>query len=185
MKRISATICSLAIALSGLTAHADSADSWNARVEPLGLLLGLVNARIDYKLGEQFVFGPSILFWNLKVRDLRLRAAGVGLNGEYFFDKAFESGWVIDGGINYSAASFENEDDNGTTKKTKLNAFRGQVLGGYHWFWGNTFNLALGAGLAANTIGKVKIKDQNDNVTEEKSIPAVTLAFEANLGLTF
>lgn len=185
MKRIFSVLMAASLAASTPLAFADTEDSFNARFNPIGLAIGAANLRLDYKIGEQWVLGPSILFWNLDVGDIKLKAVGAAANAEFFFDQAYTHGWMMDGTLGFVDISVEDDTGTAGAESTDVSAMTGSVIGGYHWFWGTTFNLALGAGLSFNTIGNVKTKNASGAVVDEKDVSPVGLALEANLGFTF
>ncbi len=169
----------------GSFAHADVEDNYNIRFSPLGLLIGLGNARFDFKVDEQFTLGPSVVAWNLNLGDVEVRAFGASANGTFYFNRAFEHSWVMDGSLGFASFKVKDKSSITGTEEASASAVVGSITGGYHWFWGNTFNLAVLGGIAFNTVGSVEIKDGTGSVVRKESVSSISPSIGGELGFTF
>lgn len=178
-------ICFILISLLGLSHSALAEDNrmWNFRFSPLGALVGLVNAEVDYKIGPQMTVGPSIYLWNLKVTDIEVKSSGLGLQGRYFFDQVFSDGWYAVGQLGFSSTEASIRS-NGVTYTGSASGLGLQLGGGYHWFW-QSFNLNLGGLLGLVPATKIDLKDSNGNRYSESYSGRASFGAEFTIGWVF
>lgn len=165
------------------SASSNVSKDWNFRFGPVGLLIGLVNLEMDYKINNKFTIGPSLAFWNLKLLDVTIRASSIGVQGRYFFDEVYTDSWYGLGKIQASKVKAEIED-NGVVY-TGEGSGGGLSLGlGYHWFWDSSFNMNLGFGVNTSTT-KVKVKDSLGNAYKDDAAADGGSFLEFTLGWIF
>ncbi len=116
--------------------------SMNVRVNPLGLLFGSVNGKLDMKMNTNWTVGLYGSYASYSLLSITTKSYGVGVGATYYFNKAFEDSWVVEPFVAYNRTSVT------TTDTASLNGF---VLGsdfGYQWNWAGGFNITLGLGVA-------------------------------------
>jgi hypothetical protein len=174
----------LITALLPFSAHANTDDNWNITTNPLGLILG-VNANLQYKIADNMTIGPDLSFVSFNIDSVKASGLGIGITGDYYFDQAFKTGWYASAGLGYETIAVDYTDIDNNKFSARVNNFTVKGLGGYKWFWGRSFNLTLGLGLAANFPSKRDIT--SDDGSETKSVPlsAISLAGDASIGWTF
>lgn len=147
----------------------------------------MLNGKLDYKLTDQISLGPSFMYWDIDVGDIEVDARGVGISGTYYFNKVFANSWWASSGLSYMNMKVADEDPTpGTSSDTAtVDGMFLNFMGGYHWFWGNSFNLQLGAGISFNTIGDFEIKNTNGALSRKKNYPSVQGLWGGSLGFTF
>ena len=178
LRLIAATVICLSI--GSTTARAET----NLRISPLSLLLGLVGAEADFGISENWTLGPTFYYLNRSSDDFDVSATSLGIRGNYYFDRAvFTQGWYI--GPSVSFLSVKVKDNSGTFNDS-ASASGTALTGifGYQWTW-ESFNINLGAGPVAYSLGKIRVKDSNGNEDTYSTYSNVGLSIEFNLGWKF
>lgn len=161
-----------------------SGNNMNFRFSPLGLLVGILNGDLQFKMSNQWTMGPSALVWNLKVPDITLNATGAALSGMYYFDEVFEDSWYVSPAVGYISLT--------TKEKENLIDYEGNYTGlhmalgaGYIWHW-ESFNLSLGANWFYLLSGNISKKDAAGNPKEDSSLAGIpSVRFDFMMGFTF
>ena len=172
-------------ALASRPATADPEDNWNVRVGALGLLARVLSVGVDYKLSERLALGPAVGVWRRELDDFGGRAAELRVHGEYFFGSAYAEGAVLDFSAGFLGIKAKRHPTAATTEEAEFSAFVAEALGGYHWFFGDSFNFELGAGLRMNTIGHVDLHDEHGGRVGDRYFAPVGLALKGDVGWTF
>lgn len=152
------------------TEYASDARKVNIRVGPLGLLLGYLNADVDFKVGQEWTAGPSIgyLRWNLEAGGVKYSATAfqLGLRTNWYFQgTAINDGWYFGPGLTYSKATVESNE----YEATAMGLIASGIVG-YNWMWEN-FNIMLGGGMFLSTIpGEVEVTRKSNGVKEKVSV---------------
>ena len=60
------------------------AQSANVRVNPLGLLIGLFNADIDFKVTDTVTVGPQLSYLNWSLGSTSVKAYGIGARANFY-----------------------------------------------------------------------------------------------------
>lgn len=156
---------------------------WNIRTSPLGLAIGIANVRLDYALSPSWVIGPEVGFLNRTLRDVKMRAGGVGVAAMYYFDSSLEDSAFLEGAFSVSRIRAKAlQDGNEYSADFDNNSFR--FLAGYQWFWSG-WNLSLGAGLGTNSAGRVRIVDSSGTEVDSVHLRPVVIALDVSLGFAF
>lgn len=160
-------------------------DSWNIRFGPVGLLIGLINMKVDYLVTDHIAIGGDFLTWNFALGDNSIKVNGYGIGAHYYFNPRFEDTWYLTAGL--SSGSFDATLS--PLSGTKRTASYSGVLttrfgGGYHWFW-QSFNMNLGATLQSSSQAKIEYKDTSGTVVETVNAPGIGGGLEFLLGWTF
>jgi hypothetical protein len=188
---ISATYQDAAHAKSGASAASSDANV-NLRLSALGLLVGMLNVDVDFKISNEWTVGPSISFWNYDYDTtlysgdkLRVETAVLGVRGTWSKNGAFRTGLYVSPMLKIVAARAS-----GTSKATGASvsgSARGPILVGvvgYQW-WFDNFNVNIGGGLAVGaSSAKVEVSDGTTSSTAETSRTA-GLALDGMIGYTF
>lgn len=169
------------------TQYASDSRKANFRFGPLGLLLGYLNADLDFKIGQEWTLGPSVgyLRWNLNSTgtNYSVTAYQVGARANWYFEgTAINDGWYFGPSISYTSVKVDSNDYEATATGI---GFTGIM--GYNWMWEN-FNIMLGGGLAAATTpGEVEVTRKSNNTKEKVSVgrSSAGLALEFTLGWAF
>ena len=164
-------------------ASASSAHSFNLRMDPLSLLLGVANVDMDFKLSKSITLGPTLAYLSNSIGTTTYTAYSVGVRMNFYpgGEALEESGWYIGPSVKYVSAKAEVG-----TKSASLSGGALTTVGGYHWMW-DSFNLMLGGGFVATSFpNKVTVKDSN-GTQEEVSVGAIGTgaSLEATLGFAF
>jgi hypothetical protein len=156
----------------------------NVKVEPLGLISGVLGVGVDIPVSSAWTLGPQLRFTNKTVSEYDVTAYSYGVRGNYWLNGAvFTQGWYIGPSFQFIGA---NVKDN-----TGINHLSGSASGvgltgifGYQWMW-DKFNINLGAGPAYYSIGNIKVKDNQGNSENYKGYRSLGLGIEFNLGWKF
>ncbi len=165
-------------------AMASAGNTWNFRFSPVGLLIGIIAAELDYKVAEHIVVGPAFLNWNIKIDDTSLLASVFGVQGAYYINPVYTDSFYVGGALSSLSVSASKTDSVGTKYSASASGTALGVKAGYHWFW-DSFNLNLGLVVSSSSVNKVKIKDDSGNVVDEQNSPGATTGMDFAIGFTF
>lgn len=159
--------------------------SVNFRLSPGGLLVGVANLAAEWKVSDNFSFGPSVGYVNWNIGDVGLNGYSVGIRGTYYPDLVFRDGWYVSPRLSYDPIRVTARDQ-GVAYKGDAGGTRFVAMAGYHWFWEN-FNMNFGAGVAVNSVSKFDLRDDAGNRLEKVATyyTGVTPVVDLDLGLTF
>lgn len=163
---------------------ASEGDSWNLRFSPVGLLMGMIAAEVDYKVTENVVVGPSFLSWNITRNNLSMSASGFGVQGAYYFNPVYTDSFYVGGTFTSFSVSASDTDAYGNKASASASGTGLGFKGGYHWFW-DSFNLNLGLVASSSSMSNVQIKDTNGNVVSKHSSPGTSKGMDFAVGFTF
>lgn len=189
MKFIAIRIFStLVLILSWSSAHAQN--QMNLRVNPLGLLLGGIDATLDFKYDENWTIGPKLSYMSFEAsrsgsftEDFSIKGYSLGARANWFKNGVYTDGLYVGPDLSYSYVKVSSSDTSGTVTAEGQGLYATGLVG-YGWFWQN-FNMMLGGGLTAGLLGtQVKVKDSNGNETKV-SVRSGGLALEWTVGWTF
>ena len=177
-------LCILIICLClNVNANAESPFNWNVRTDPIGWIHG-ANARVDYRLGNQWTLGPAIQYVDARESGVKINVESVGMFTNFYFNQAFADSWFLELGLAYGELRAEANNSVGQIEKTRILDIGGMLLGGYHWFW-ERFNLCLGLGINTNSAGHADITDEKGNKVNSVPIPPIGLAADISVGWAF
>lgn len=167
--------------------------STNIRINPLGLLLGVIGADVDFGVGERFTIGPSIAYLKASTTDIYsdgvdYTAWSIGIRANFYLSgPRFHSGWYLAPSAAYIPVTV-NDSFSGDSYTATSGAFAISVLAGYQWVFRSGFNMTLGAGAAYYTTKKnVTVTDSSGN-SQNVSTPSfagVLPDLEFGLGWAF
>ena len=164
----------------------------NLRLSALGLLVGMLNVDVDFKISNEWTLGPSLSFWNydydtsLYTGDkLRVETLVFGARATWAKNGAYQTGLYVSPMLKIVTARATGTSK--TTGATVTGNARGPILigvVGYQWFWDN-FNVNIGGGLAVGaSSAKVEVSDGTTSSTAETSRSA-GLVLDGMVGYTF
>jgi hypothetical protein len=178
-------------------AFAGEGDVRNFRFTPGGALIGVPTIFMDWKLGENWTIGPAFnfvhTFWdgkdeNLNPVEVRVTGGGLGFQGNYYFSGAMNSSWFVGALAETYGLEFEVINGSLNGKADKVQATKGQLFAGYHWFW-NTFNFAIFGGGQSRKLDKDVTVTYNNGTTaiiDAKDAGTKTRGFlETTVGWTY
>lgn len=177
-KLIAAALLVGTLVLNPATSEAQSV---NVRIDPLTMLVGVLNAEVDFKVSKAWTVGPTISYFRFNVGHSSVSASGLGVRGNYFFNgNVFTDSWYFGPFFKYATAEAEYKSTGSSAKAsgTGLGA-----LVGYHWSW-TTFNMQLGGGIVNYSIPDAEITDNGDRV-EYGGISGTGVALEFSIGWKF
>lgn len=166
--------------------------SVNARVSPLGLLIGYLNFDFDIKMDEQWTLGPTISYWSLNITDynfnsnqIKFEAYSLGARANWYKNGVFKDSVYISPMIQYvSAKASGTSRTSGSDISASASLPVVSALVGYHWF-GQTVNLSAGVGLGLG-LGSSKVRVSDGTTTSETEISrGIGLALDLMLGMVF
>ena len=165
--------------------------TFNVRVSPFGLIVGWVNVDADIRIGDFITVGPSLTYFNLSASattnadSSSVKATRLGVRGNYFGDGVFTDSWYVSPIL----AAIREEI---TVRSGSLSAsatpsgLELSLLGGYHWFWENGFNLCLGGGVVTTNLGNTtKITYSDGTTTDLGNYRSTGVALDFMLGWAF
>lgn len=153
----------------------------NVRTGPLNL----VDVEVDIPVASSWTLGPTARFHSRSDDDFDVKAWGVGVRGNYWFNRdVFTQGWYFGpaAGILHVSVTDESTtfgDMEGSTTAIVLSGF-----GGYHWVW-DSFNIMLGAGPVLYSASSIEVKDDAGNKETYKGFSGAGLGIEFTLGWKF
>lgn len=160
---------------------------FHVSLSPLPLLAGAIAGNVDIKLNERWTLGPSFLYWNAKILDLRINASGLGVRTAYSFrNPALQDGPYLAGILSYGSSKI-------TQTSTTYGELSGEASGagitglaGYHWILPAGLSFRAGVGLGLSKLNKVELKDSSGTVREDgpKGVGGI-FATELDIGWTF
>ena len=166
--------------------------SINARISPLGLLIGYINADVDFKLGDQWTLGPTFSYWGFDMTSsaftddkMRVESKSIGARANWYKNGVFKDSLFFSPIFQYvSASATGTSRSSGNTVSASASVPVLSGLVGYHWF-GQTLNMSLGAGLGFG-LGSSKVKATDGTTTVESDISrSVGLALDFMIGIVF
>lgn len=166
--------------------------SINARISPLGLLIGYFNADVDIKVGDQWTLGPTFSYWGFDVSSsgftgdsMRVESKSIGARANWYKNGVFKDSLFFSPIFQYvSASATGTSRSSGSTVSASASVPVLSGLVGYHWF-GQTLNMSLGAGLGFG-LGSSKVKATDGTTTVESDISrSVGLALDFMIGIVF
>lgn len=149
-------------------------DSMNLVFSPISILVGILNAELDFKLNPHWVVGPEFAVVNWSIGSLSLKGSSFGATARYYFHPVFSDSWYVAG----SAESSNLEVKSGTASAS-ASGLSVSFKGGYHWFW-DSFNLQLGLSFTSLPYGKLEVKESNGSIKD--SYTPVSTGLEFNFG---
>jgi hypothetical protein len=142
-------VCALALAANGLSVQSASAAaltesrSVNVRVNPLGLMVGYLNADVDIRVSPRITLGPSGGFFRTS-GSIDWTAYLIGPRANFFLlGDAFQDGAVLGAFGGYWAS--HSKVFSGTPSHE--NGFFAGSLLGYQWYFSNGINIGIGGGV--------------------------------------
>ncbi|MFZ9596713.1 MAG: hypothetical protein ACO3A2_11650 [Bdellovibrionia bacterium] len=116
----------------------------NVTIEPLGFLLGLANAQVNFKVSERVAIGPTLGLLSISSDGRTASIVEIGADAEIALNSpVFSSGFILNPSLTYVAAS---------SSIISAPAIGGTLDFGYHWYWEGGLNLILAAGLSVASV---------------------------------
>ena len=174
------------------TSSSSKEGSVNARISPLGLLIGYFNADVDIKVGDQWTLGPTFSYWGFDVTSsgftgdsMRVESKSIGARANWYKNGVFKDSLFFSPILQFVSASASGTSrTSGATVSASATVPVLSGLIGYHWF-GQTLNMSLGAGLGFG-LGSSKVKATDGTTTVESDISrSVGLALDFMIGIVF
>jgi hypothetical protein len=156
----------------------------NLRVNPVGLLIGVLNLEADFKVGGGWTLGPTIRYHSYDDGLFDIKTFGAGIRGNYWFNSsALTQGWYFGPSLNYVTATVVEDGVFGRSEGS------GSGLGlvaifGYQWMW-DSFNINLGAGPTYVSVNEVTVTDAQGNRDTYDGIKSGGLSIEFTTGWKF
>ena len=141
----------------------------NLTFAPIGVLAGMINGTLDWKINDSWSAGGSLLFWNVTLGDWTFHATGAGVQATWYEGGTFHDGWYVSPGISYATVSADYSFL-GTTGSGSGSATALGVVGGYGWYW-NTFNMSVGLGIATGLGSSNLTVTDSGGTTQSTSVP--------------
>lgn len=136
MKKLIVTI--ILSTLIGGVAHSET----NVRVNPLAMLLGMIDMGLDFQMGNSWVLGPTGSFIFLSAGTTKITGYDLGARATFYTNNVFTDSWFISPSIRYGSIQVKSD-----TASSDLTGFGGALTFGYAWFWPSSFNIHLGLGV--------------------------------------
>lgn len=181
-------IASIASATEVGSSAANTGFNTNVRVSPLSMLVGYINAEVDFGLGENFTLGPSLGYWSLSSGVLKLSATNIGVRGNYYLSgKRISDGWFLGPTLTYLSVSLK-ETILGVEYTASSSAFAIGAVFGYQWVWESGFNMNLAVGGGYYSTGSTTVLTSASGATKTENTPGISgtvPALEFTLGYAF
>ena len=141
------------------------------------------NIRADFRVGEKVSLGAEVANQSYDDSGVSVKGFGGGLYTTLYTRGTFESGWMVDFGLTYTALKGEATVA-GLSRNNSSTSVGVSVRGGYHWFW-DPFNLSLGIGYASNSEDRLRIKDASGATVATADLQPISMAYDFSIGLSF
>lgn len=152
------------------------------RFNPVMAALGLITVNVDFNLEKGWTLGPEVIYWNLTSTGLKYNGTGVGVRGNYYFSKKFDSdSWYLGASLTHLSLKISESILLFGNVESNASYLRGVALFGYHWAW-ETFNIHLGAGYGFASVNKFDLKD-SAGVTQKTTDKNATLGLGAEFSI--
>lgn len=116
--------------------------SVNVRINPLGLLLGVLSGDVDFSISRKFTVGPSLSYYSASLLGTKLTGFGIGARGNYYLSgDAMTDSFILGPNVGMSLFSISS----GTASASTVGFYMGGIAG-YQWVWQSGFNINLGLG---------------------------------------
>lgn len=172
----------LSTILSTTLAWASDGKSARIWIDAIGGATGITSGGIDFKVGDNWTFGPSGLYLKYDNPTISLKATGYGAYLSYYFSGAIKSSFRLQVLANYLPLTVTSGSYSGT-----VNTYSYGALIGYIWVPG-LLSFGLGAGpIYYSTAGTLTLTNSS-NQTQTMTTPAftgVTTGVQLTAGLTF
>jgi hypothetical protein len=160
---------SATVMIDGDSKVISSNNSFDLRLNPIGVIGGNVSANFDFKISKHLTLGPQGLYLHVKIpqsgffnSDYDITAFGYGLRANWFFKGAFKDGFYLGPSLEYLTVNLKTSDAFGAATGT-ASGLMASCLIGYGWFWdGFNIMLAGGYGTVLGASG-ITIKDSVGN----------------------
>ncbi len=152
------------------------------RMNPVPLIVGSMDAAVEFKVSEHWQLGPHFVLMNTKSSDIEFANQGAGIRTTWTLEPVYQSSLYLQGvlGATKVAASYSDTTNRYTASSNSAYYYFG---GGYNWQWTN-FNLNLGLAISGNSPTEIKILNSNQAVVKAGSVPVKTaLLFELGFAL--
>ncbi len=125
----------------------------NLRINPLGLVVRLISADLEFKLSSHFALGTSLGYMNFSKAPSNLTAYAAALRSTFSYPNkvnedsfyfALAGGWTR---IKLEVDVSQNLGEGAVGTATTASWFVGSLVG-YHWFFRSGFNVYLGGGFS-------------------------------------
>lgn len=156
----------------------------NVKLHPVVLLIGMISLDVDYRLAEKFTVGLVGSYLNREVFGVKFQGSFLGARGTYSFGEAYTSGPYVAGQLEKGKLDVSTPDLVGRQAGVATEPTNLALLFGYQWF-GDRFNMNIGAGYLKTDIGNLAIRDLDGKVVQEVSVPFPPVTGELALGVTF
>ena len=177
----------------GMMSFAQAApdDKANFRFNPMVVFMGGLTVATDFKISEQWTFGPELSLTSFKLtstsgpsEDTAIHTYSITARGNWFRSGVFNDGFYVGPFVSFASAKARLEDVNGSVTKERTAVFGGAV-GGYAWFW-KSFNVMVGGGLTLPFgTAKVEVENSRGARTDAYINGNGVAILEVSLGWTF
>ncbi len=173
MKKITMILCLLACSL---TFAADR--NISIRTNPIGLLVGAINAEISYGF-KNIAVGMGGHSWDASLGDLDFKSSQLHARVDYWFNGSFNQGWYL--GV--LLGTLDIEVSNGLSSGELDTTFT-SLAGGYRWAW-TSFFMDLGLQLTRVAASEIETVDSSGNNRDTESLPNANTGIDFNIGWAF
>jgi outer membrane autotransporter protein len=176
---------------AGFDGAKDNSNTMNFRFGALGLLVGILDVNLDFKMNDEWTVGPTLALVNVSVDSpagfnddkIKIKGTYIGARANWFKNGVYTDGLYVGPSLNYQTLEATTTGSANQEITAKGSALIASCLVGYGWFW-ESFNMMLGGGLSLG-LGDSKI-EVKDSLGNEKEVAIGTgLAMEYTLGWTF
>lgn len=179
------------VGMTAIKRHDTSADHYNLRLNPIGLIAGAINGDFEFKISDEWTVGIQGAFIRAKLSptgifnsDYNITAWGIGARADWYFNGVFNDGFYLGPSAEYLNVNVKTSDSFGPASGNAAGLMLACILG-YGWFWDNGFNIMLGGGYGG-VLGASGITIQ-DSVGNRQAITANLsgLTYELSFGWAF
>lgn len=163
----------------------ESGDFVNLRLAALGLLIGYLNADLEFKVADQWSVGPTFSFWRYKGesslftnKEYTGQRNAFGARATWAKNGAYRTGFYISPIIQFVDAKISGTGaTSGSPVEAKGSGPLFSGVFGYHWFGAN-WNISAGAGFVAGGPENIEVREgaTTENVRSSRTT-GVTLDF--------
>ena len=178
-------LMTMAVITAGLSFSTSAVAAGEVNVNPAGLILGIADANMLFRVNDKIQLGPTLGYANMAVdTETKVSALSYGLRGELAQFGFVENGLYSAVQFDYAGVKIKDE----VTTCDGPSMFAGKAAGGYAWRMSNRFHIKAGAGFTMMSFleDTFSCDDGSQEVVSGLADQSLTgLALELSMGTSF
>ncbi len=182
-------ICTLATLPTLNTVYAENIEtgtsklkSYNVRVNPIGLLLGIYSANFDIGVTDALTIGPFGSFLSTNIGGVGVAGGGGGIEAKYYFNgQRLTSGLYLSPSVEYVSVAV---NDQYSSRGVNASGISATATMGYQWVTDSGFNFQIGLGARYSTLA-ASVSNNGHSDAIPNAVSGLTLAGDLDIGFAF